>query len=231
MYPLIFSVIIFFLFFFNFVFAELNIDESERQYLFRPESRWDKEWKSGTWGYLDKITVERSRLSIIGGVFIQMLAPENASVVDVGCGEGPLSDFLNVNQKSNYVGVDLSKVAISNARIKRPSIKFIHSPANLFNPENKFDVVVFSDVLYYTEYEKVIAQYLNFLNPKGIMIISIFHQTDKLKYEEIFKHAREVMEYVDEIELSGYTKKPEEFSESKNNRERSASHIEVYRKK
>lgn len=207
----------------------LNVygDNSEKQWLFQPESKWDKEWKSGSWEYLETIAVERSRIAVIGGVLIQMFAPSNASVLDVGCGEGSISDFLNPQQRPHYVGIDLSKEAIQIAKQKRgPPLRFVHSAAHLFHPVNKFDVIVFSDVLYYVEHEKVISQYIEYLNPNGIMIISIFHQSEKLMYEMIFKYAKEKLNYLDEMEVSGYTKKNAQFS-----KEKTAFHIEAYRKK
>jgi L-rhamnose mutarotase len=80
---------------------------------------------------------------------------------------------------------------------------------------------VFSDVLYYVEYEKIIDQYIGYLNPNGtwltflwledmmavsqsgIMIISIFHfKTDQILYENIFEYARKKMILIGESQLS-----------------------------
>ena len=105
-------------------------------------------------------------------------------------------------------------------------MKFVHSPAHLFKPNHKFDAIVFSDVLYYVEYEKVLTQYMNYLNLNGIIIISIFHQTETLMYENIFLYARKKLNKIDEIDISGHTKK---YINSK--LEKTAFHIEVYRLK
>lgn len=200
---------------------------AEDQWLFQPESKWDKEWKSGAWEYLETVASERSRIAVIGGVLVQMYSHGNASVLDVGCGEGSTADFLNPVQRTKYVGVDLSKEAIHVAKKKRgPPLRFVHAAAHHFKPQHKFDVIIFSDVLYYVEYEKVLRQYEAFLNPKGVMIISIFHQTDQLMYPNIFKFARETFDYLDEMEVSGFTRK------GKNGGlEKTAFHIEVYRVK
>lgn len=199
----------------------------EDQWLFQSESKWDKEWKSGAWTYMETVAVERSRIAVVGGVMIPMYANPNASVLDIGCGEGSISDFLKDDQKSRYVGVDISKEAILAAkRARGPPMRFVHATAHLFKPMHKFDVVVFSDVLYYVEHEKVLKQYEGYLNPNGIVIISIFHQTDKLMYPHIFEYAAKVFDKLDEMDVSGYTRKHKDGPV-----EKTAFHVEVYRKK
>lgn len=199
--------------------------EAEDQWLFQSESKWNKEWKSGAWTYMETVPVERSRIAVIGGVLIPMFANKNASVLDIGCGEGSISDFLTEDQKHKYVGVDLAKEAIVAAKKARgPPLKFVHAAAHQFVPQHKFDAIVFSDVLYYVEHEKVLKQYESYLNPRGIIIISIFHQTDKLMYEQIFEFARKTFDKVDEMDVSGFTKKSREGK-----MEKTAFHIEVYR--
>jgi 2-polyprenyl-3-methyl-5-hydroxy-6-metoxy-1,4-benzoquinol methylase len=166
------------------------------QWLFQSEAKWDKEWKSGSWDYMEKVAVERSKVSVIGGVLVQMYSHANASVLDVGCGEGPISDFLLPSQKAHYVGIDISKEAILSAKkLRGPPLKFVHATSHLFQPKNKFDVIIFSDMLYYVEYEKVLKQYEGYLNPGGIVIISIFHQ-EKSLYENIWSFARQTFDQV-----------------------------------
>lgn len=201
--------------------------KAEDQWLYQSESKWNKEWKSGAWSYMETVAVERSRIAVIGGVFIPMFTHANASVLDIGCGEGSISDFLTTNQKQKYVGVDLAKEAIVAAKKARgPPLKFVHAAAHLFQPNHKFDAIIFSDVLYYVEHVKVLKQYEGYLNPDGIIIISIFHQTEKLMYEHIFNHARSVFNKVDEIDVSGFTRKSKG-----DNLEKTAFHIEVYKMK
>lgn len=194
--------------------------------MFQSEAKWDREWKSGEWNYMEKVAVERSKNSIIGSVLVQMYSYPNASVLDIGCGEGPISDFLTDAQKARYVGVDLSQIAIQNARkLRPPPIKFVHAAAHRFHPQHTFDVIIFSDVLYYVEHEKVLQQYNGYLNPNGILIISIFHQSKQL-YEHIFNFARSIFDKIDFMDISGQTKKG--LSDKV---ELTSFHIEVYRKK
>lgn len=205
----------------------LIVVESEEQWMFQSEGKWDKEWKSGAWRYMETVAVERARISVIGGVFIPMYAGANASVLDIGCGEGSIADFLTDAAKAKYVGVDLSKEAIIAAKKARgPPLRFVHAAAHKFQPLHKFDVVVFSDVLYYTEHEKVLKQYEQYLNLNGVLIISIFHQTNKLMYPHIFEYAAQQFQKLDEIDVEGFTRKSNEGAV-----EKTAFHIEAYRVK
>jgi 2-polyprenyl-3-methyl-5-hydroxy-6-metoxy-1,4-benzoquinol methylase len=89
-----------------------------------------------------------------------------------------------------------------------------------------FDMVIFSEVLYYTEYEKIIDQYVKYLNSNGVMIISIFQMEGKPKYENIFAYAGKVMELVDEVDVLGRTKKS-----TAGNIEKTAFKIQAFRRR
>jgi 2-polyprenyl-3-methyl-5-hydroxy-6-metoxy-1,4-benzoquinol methylase len=210
------------------IISLLMLVSAKEQWLFQSEKKWDKEWSSGAWTYQETVPVERARIAVIGGVFVPMFAPgRNASILEIGCGEGAVTDFLPDSLKAHYVGVDISKEAIMIAKTKRrPPIRFVHAAAHRFEPNHKFDIVIFSEVLYYTEYEKIIDQYLNYLNPKGVVIISIFQMEGKPKYENIFAYAAKVMDHLDVVDVSGNTKKNKEGTI-----EKTAFKIEVFRKK
>lgn len=201
--------------------------DAEKQWLMHSENTWDKEWKSGAWEYLETVPVERSRIAVIGGVLIPMYASKNASVLEVGCGEGAITDYFPQGQKAHYVGLDISKEAIHAAKKARgPPLRFVHATAHEFQPTHKFDVIVFSEVLYYVEHEKVLKQYRDFLNPNGLVIISIFRQSEKQLYENIFEYARQTFDKIDEMDISGL------FRRSKNSKqEKTAFRLEVYRLK
>jgi len=200
------------------------------QWMFQSEKKWDQEWSAGSWDYMEKVLIERSKNAIIGSVFIPMYASTNSSVLDIGCGEGAISDFVSDKQKSMYVGVDLSKEAIKIARTKRPhttGVRFVHASVYDFMPRHHFDVIIFSDVLYYVDSEVILKKYAEYLNPNGIMIISIFsYSMDKLMYENIFNVARNMFQKLDELDLGGYTRK-----KADGNLEKTAFHLEIYRKK
>lgn len=210
--------------------AQIVVDKHEspkqkKNWMFQSENKWDREWKNGMWEFLETIPIERARISVIGSVLIPGYTPVNASVLDVGCGEGAIADFLNPERKARFVGMDLSVEAINLAIKKRgPPMTFIHAAAHAYVPDRLFDAIVFSEVLYYVNHAKILMQYEQALAPKGIFIISIFHQPNLAKYDNIFMFARERYELVDEMFVEGYTKK------SRNGgREKTSFRVEVYR--
>ena len=200
---------------------------AERQWIYQPAYGWDRQWKQGVWNYMDKVPAERGRIAIIGSVLIQTYSHANASVLDVGCAEGPLTDFLTPGQRERYLGVDISKVVVARASRIRYPMKFVNSVAHEFHTSEKWDVIVLSEILMHVEHEKILKQYEQYLAPNGIIIISVFTLDGPDKYGEIFKFSREYFEVVDRMELSGYT------SSAKTTGERLwyTSRIDVYKPK
>jgi 2-polyprenyl-3-methyl-5-hydroxy-6-metoxy-1,4-benzoquinol methylase len=179
--------------------------------------------------------VERSRPAIIAGVLTPIYSAVirgNVSILDIGCGEAGVVDFLPKNQNYEYIGVDLSTEAIKLAQMKRgfnSHFRFIQSAAHDFSPPHfNFDVIIFSEVLYYTEYETVMNQYLTYLaKPHGIMIISVFRTGDRLypKMAAIFEYASEIMSKVDTMDVDGFLSRKEKPTV----REKTGFHIEVFK--
>jgi hypothetical protein len=70
------------------------------------KEKWESEYSKGQWNYLDKEAVERSRTAIVA-VFAQYKRGDGI-ILDVGCGEGVLYDYLPTSMQSNYTGIDIS---------------------------------------------------------------------------------------------------------------------------
>ncbi len=214
-------------------FESVKVFASEDQWMFQSEEKWDAQWRAGQWKYMDSVAIERAKVSVVG-VLARMYASNTSALtmLDVGCGEGSLADFLSAEQQVGYVGIDLSREAILSARRKRPNLKFVHAAAHKFHPKSAklFSVISFADMLYYVDHKKVLKQYDDYLMPGGIVIISIFFQEKgKLMYENIFNEARNIFTKIDEMELNGNTKKQ---AHGKAVVETSTGfHIEVYRKR
>lgn len=79
--------------------------------------------------------------------FVDKVA-ENDTVLDIGCGNGALT--YDVAQKAKkVVGIDLNEQNITSARNKFPreNIEYIHGDALTDLPNEKFDVIILSNVL------------------------------------------------------------------------------------
>ncbi|MBW0101205.1 trans-aconitate 2-methyltransferase [Pseudonocardia sp. KRD291] len=71
-------------------------------------------------------------------------------VLEVGCGEGDLSERL-AGHTDDLVGVDISDAAVARARHRVPSATFETRTLPGAMPEGTFDLIVCTDVLYYWE--------------------------------------------------------------------------------
>ena len=65
--------------------------------------------------------------------------------------------------------------------------------------------MIFSEVLYYTEYKKILNQYKDYLNPDGIVIISNFYSGKSLLsgHVQILDFAKQLFYYVDSLDING----------------------------
>jgi 2-polyprenyl-3-methyl-5-hydroxy-6-metoxy-1,4-benzoquinol methylase len=176
------------------------------------EKQWDTQFSKGKWDYLGQVAIERARNSVIIGVFAHHFAL-NGRVLDIGCGEGALADFLNEEQKKKYLGLDLSTEAIRIAKQKRNHLSFLVSDAEKYLPlpGHEADVIVFNEMLYYMDHVKVLKQYSGgqYLAKDGIIVICVWY-TKKVNYlkSSIFDDARKLLEFVDYVDVSGVTGAP-----------------------
>jgi trans-aconitate methyltransferase len=76
-----------------------------------------------------------------------------------------------------YVGIDLSDVAIDQAR--EPGLacsEFLVANATNFEPPHPFDVIVFNEILYYLEDPaEQVRRYAQYLAPAGIFVVSMYY--------------------------------------------------------
>lgn len=168
------------------------------------KKRWEREFALGSWDYLDSSPIERARHAIIG-MQCQLFKPSGA-ILDVGCGEGTLVDFLNDAQKNKYDGIDISSAAIAKAQKKRKG-NFVVADALEFLPKKKYDVIIFNEVLYYLDEIAVLKKYSGQLKNNGILIISLYRTKNHHYDERAWKHAKKYFTIVDSLELTGTAKK------------------------
>jgi 2-polyprenyl-6-hydroxyphenyl methylase/3-demethylubiquinone-9 3-methyltransferase len=159
-----------------------------------PKTGWNHEYASGAWDYLTTIQ-EVSRYSVIAGLCRQV-APK-ARVLDVGCGQGVLAGWLAGAGISRYVGIDVSEVAIEQARRMNPDHEFAVADASTFESSQQFDVIVFNEILYYLKKpEEDALRFARSLAPGGVLIVSIWHHVDGLRTWARLKPAFEELDRV-----------------------------------
>ena len=94
-------------------------------------------------------------------------------ILDAGCGEGQLLLKIFERGYKNIYGVDITKIAIKQAE-KRVKANFSLQNLENLNYENeKFDVVICTEVIEHIEnYEKVLQELKRILKKNGLLIIT-----------------------------------------------------------
>ncbi len=120
--------------------------------------------------------LEYSRRTRVLSSLITTLIPENARVLDVGCGDGDIDEqILKKRQDITIEGIDI---------LMRNKTKI---PVTLFNgrdipfPDNSFDCILFIDVLHHTEEPDMLIEEANRASKKYI-IIKDHRATSKLDH-------------------------------------------------
>lgn len=138
--------------------------------------RWNRQYKRGRWKNLQSEKEAVRYQKIIES--LKKFAPTNPSILDIGCGEGLLSQRMDPKDYSYFLGVDFSKESIKIADEKKlPNAEFIFANALLFQPKQQFDAIIFNEVFYYihqNEKQKVLDRMLASLTKDGILIASIY---------------------------------------------------------
>lgn len=133
---------------------------------------WDAQYAAGRWAYLGELP-ELARFSVLAG-YLRHFKPGGA-ILDVGCGDGVLASRLHASDYRRYVGVDLSAAAIQKAtQAAVPNASWTAEDAQRYAPTERFDAIVFNEVLYYfADPPDTVQRYARALNEGGILLLSI----------------------------------------------------------
>jgi ubiquinone/menaquinone biosynthesis C-methylase UbiE len=108
------------------------------------------------------------------GVLIKLLNLNSSNkVLDLGCGNGYITEYIQEITKANFIGVDLSTVAIerANKRTKQKveSLRFeVGNMNNLAYESNSFDAILSIDTHYFADnLEKLLIKLMDMLLPGG----------------------------------------------------------------
>jgi SAM-dependent methyltransferase len=143
-----------------------------RPYAVLPQD-WEKEYASGQWSYMKGLD-DLARYSLIVGYY--GFFKGGGSILDVGCGEGILQQKLAGCGYRFYVGIDISANAIAKAAAGAGRCtEFRRTDIESFVPDQKFDTIIFNEVLnYLRDPVSVVGRLADSLTPGGIMIASMW---------------------------------------------------------
>lgn len=167
-----------------------------------PKEMWDSQYRRGHWDFMASLE-QAARYSVVGSYFLYL--KRGGKILDVGCGEGLLQKYLGTAAYSRYLGIDISRDAISRA-VSRADERttFVCADLRQYTPEGSFDAVVFSEVLYYVDDPlQVMESYVRCLERDGIVILSIFSSA---RGNAIWRQVKDWYRVMDEVKITSKSK-------------------------
>lgn len=157
------------------------------------KARWEHEYRTDKWRYMRELE-ELSRYSVIVG-YARHLRP-HGSVLDLGCGEGILQQRLGPENYKQYLGLDISQHAIDRARTRTDaSTTFVCGAVEEYAPAQRFDVIVWNELLYYLHDPlAVLERYHQYLEPGGIFVVSMLVDGDTNRNWSLLERSYEFLD-------------------------------------
>lgn len=146
----------------------------------------DAEYRAGDWNYLAD-DAELARFSVVAGYCLRFGG--GGRLLEIGCGEGLLPERLGTTGYARYVGIDISPVAVERAMARDlPNAAFLAADASDFEPDGRFDLIVFHEVLeYMADPGAVVRRYERWLEHDGHFIVSQYKAPGNARTRKIWK--------------------------------------------
>jgi len=105
--------------------------------------------------------------------YINYFAHEDSSVLEIGCGTGEL---LNQIKGKNKTGIDFSSNMVSIAKQQFPSENFYVMEAEKINLESKFDLIIISNLIGFTDdIQKIFEQLATVTHEHSKIIVTYYN--------------------------------------------------------
>jgi len=103
---------------------------------------------------------------------------ENDTVLDIGCGNGALT-YDVAKKAKKVVGIDLNEQNITSAKnmFSRENIEYIHGDALTDLPNEKFDVIILSNVLEHIDKRVEFLNTVKKLAPKFLIMVPMLNRS------------------------------------------------------
>ena len=128
---------------------------------------------------------------------------KNAKILDVGCGDGSLCEYLSVSGYENITGIDVSEVIINKCKDKKDSkVKYVRKDIvnEHFDSKEKYDIIICWFLLHHIkkeDVEKFTIKLFNLCNPNGILILSSLYHDGMESRDSYFSDLHQVIYYTD----------------------------------
>lgn len=146
---------------------------SRKLFWIKKRFSWNYKYFIGKWDYIENQNTGYNKIV----EHVNYCNINNPKILDLGCGFGSLCKYLNEDDFSSLLGVDLSDTAIAKAKKKKYSnTNFIVADIQKFETNEKFDIIILNEVIYYLDdYLETLSRFSKFFkNENGYFIISIY---------------------------------------------------------
>ena len=137
---------------------------------------WNEEFSGGKWHFIDD--------TLTDCIYPHLEKFANkGTILDLGCGPGNTANELVDTAYRSYVGVDISEEALAKAE-KRTAAnrrthknRFVCSDLLSYQPDEKFDVVLFRESMYHIPLGKIkpiLDKYSPALTKRGVFIVRMY---------------------------------------------------------
>jgi 2-polyprenyl-3-methyl-5-hydroxy-6-metoxy-1,4-benzoquinol methylase len=136
---------------------------------------WEKQYGGTDWDFLFSEDEKAHYLAIIAQINNQSTAPK---MLDIGCGHGVLYNYFkkSLTVAFGYTGIDISENAIKKANEQFPEADFKVVNYDFAPVNDKFNIVIFNEVVYYFVKPIKMLQkaFDENLLPGGVVVISMY---------------------------------------------------------
>lgn len=196
-------------------------EEQTREYYNAEDELYQSLWSSKGnlhWGYFtdEKMTLESAMEELNKKMLKLSGINQDSNVLDLGCGNGLNSIFINQETGAEVVGLDLSDVRIENAKKKATSnerIKFTQGTATELPFEDEtFSHVWSQSTLYHVHNrEKALKEIFRVLKKGGIFIFEDIVKPKPDVSDEAREHVYDRLLFDTEFSSGGYVQTLEEL--------------------
>jgi SAM-dependent methyltransferase len=157
---------------------------------------WNAEFAGGRWRCLESTPDDCVYQ------FVEKYA-DNGRILDLGCGSGSTGNELNPSSYREYVGVDISDVAIAQAmertdRSRRAQKnQYFQSDIFTYVPAGGFDVILFRDSIYYIQRPKIrgmLERYSKYLTNRGVFVVRLWDGGHDTRLVDVIESNFDVLE-------------------------------------
>lgn len=150
---------------------------------------WNAEFAGGRWDCL-----ESSPGDCVYS-YVEKFAGKGR-ILDLGCGSGNTGNELADDAYREYVGVDISDVAVAKAARRTQengrAAKNRYLIADIFSyvPAGRFDVILFRDSIYYIQRPKIksmLERYKRYLTANGVFVVRLWDGGDDTRFAEVIE--------------------------------------------